>query len=190
MPGGSKLNSTQEKAIAALLTSPSVAEAARAAGVSERTLFSWMKRPEFYRQYQEHKRRVVEHAVTLLQQTTTQAAETLKKSMSCGHPPTELRAAVAVMGLSLKGVERGLTDADAKRGAEDAGDGPLMGTDELVKLLSARLRQIHQSELPTGEKARLSATLGDCLLRAIGADVHDKRLEALQAVLIDRKAKP
>ena len=47
----------------------------------------------------------------------------------------------------------------------------------------------HAAELPTGDKARLTASLVDALLRAIGVDVLDKRLEALQAVLGGRKDK-
>jgi hypothetical protein len=43
--------------------------------------------------------------------------------------------------------------------------------------------------LPTAEKARLTATFAAALLRAIGVDVMDKRLEALQAVLLGRKDK-
>ena len=57
----------------------------------------------------------------------------------------------------------------------------------MVKLLAARLRQLDAAELSTGEKARLTATLAEALLRAIGVDVLDKRLEALQAVLGSRK---
>jgi hypothetical protein len=64
-----------------------------------------------------------------------------------------------------------------------------MGTADLVTLLARRLRQLDGADLPTGEKARLTAALTDALLRAIGVDVIDKRLEALQAVLIDRKEK-
>ena len=58
-----------------------------------------------------------------------------------------------------------------------------------MKLLAARLRQIDQSELPTGEKSRLTAALADSLLRAISVDVLDKRLEALQTVLNGRRDK-
>jgi hypothetical protein len=64
-----------------------------------------------------------------------------------------------------------------------------MGTGDVVQLLARRLRQVDQCEMPTGEKSRLSASLADALLRAIGVDVLDKRLEALQAVLIGRKEK-
>jgi hypothetical protein len=64
-----------------------------------------------------------------------------------------------------------------------------MDTADVVKLLAARLRQIDAADLAAGEKARLTATLADALLRAIGVDVLDKRLEALQAVLCNRKDK-
>jgi hypothetical protein len=64
-----------------------------------------------------------------------------------------------------------------------------MGTSEVVRVLAARLRQVDQSGLPTGEKSRLTASLADALLRAIGVDVLDKRLEALQAVLVGRKGR-
>jgi hypothetical protein len=64
-----------------------------------------------------------------------------------------------------------------------------VGTGDVVTLLSKRLQQVEAAELSTGEKARLTAALADALLRAIGVDVIDKRLEALQAVLIGRKEK-
>jgi len=62
-----------------------------------------------------------------------------------------------------------------------------MGTADVVRLLAARLRQLDGAELSTGEKTRLTATLADALLRAIGVDVLDKQLGALQAVLGSRK---
>ena len=64
-----------------------------------------------------------------------------------------------------------------------------MGTTEVVRVLANRLRQLDAAELPTSEKSRLTASLADSLLRAIGVDVLDKRLEALQDVLIGRKDK-
>jgi hypothetical protein len=43
---------------------------------------------------------------------------------------------------------------------------------------------------PVGERARLTAALADAFLRAVGVDLLDKRLEALQAVLLGRKGPP
>ena len=64
-----------------------------------------------------------------------------------------------------------------------------MDTAAVEQLLAVRLRQLDAADLPTPERARLTATLADALLRAIGVDVIDKRLEAIQAVLNGRKAK-
>ena len=75
----------------------------------------------------------------------------------------------------------------ALHGAPDADDGSALDTGDVVKLLARRLQQLDNSDLPTGEKSRLTAALADALLRAIGVDVLDKRLSALQAVLIGRK---
>ena len=96
-----------------------------------------------------------------------------------------VRAAVALLDHAF----RGLTDADTLHGEQAAADASPMGTGDVVKVLATRLRQVDQAELPTGEKSRLTAALADALLRAIGVDVLDKRLEALQAVLIGRKDK-
>jgi hypothetical protein len=79
-------------------------------------------------------------------------------------------------------------DQPGPPGERDAGASP-MGTADVVGVLATRLRQLEQSDLPTAEKSRLTATLAEALLRAIGVDVLDKRLEALQAVLLDRKDK-
>lgn len=42
-----RLKSNQLKAVAALLTSPDMAQAAKAAGVSRDTLYEWLKQPAF-----------------------------------------------------------------------------------------------------------------------------------------------
>jgi hypothetical protein len=63
------------------------------------------------------------------------------------------------------------------------------GTADVVKLLAAQLEQVHAADLPTAEKARLMATLTTPYLRAVDADVTGKRLEALEAVLLERGGK-
>jgi hypothetical protein len=104
----------------------------------------------------------------------------------CGAKDADrVRAAVALLDHAL----RGLGDADALHGERGTPDASPMDTGDVVKLLATRLREVDAAELPTGEKARLSATLADALLRAVGVDVLDKRLEALQAVLGGRKEK-
>ena len=84
---------------------------------------------------------------------------------------------------------QGLAEADALNGERETGDTSAMGTRDVVQMLAARLRQLEAAELPVVEKARLTATLADALLRAFAVDELSKRMEALEAVLHSRKDK-
>jgi hypothetical protein len=64
-----------------------------------------------------------------------------------------------------------------------------MDPGDVVQMLTVRLRQLDAADLPSSLKARLTVTLADALLRALGVDVLDQRQEALQSVLRDRKEK-
>ena len=59
----------QQKAIQALLTSPTKAEAARAAGVGESTLRQYLKDPEFITAYREAVRELLESATRQAQRS-------------------------------------------------------------------------------------------------------------------------
>jgi hypothetical protein len=181
---GQKLSRKQEQAVAALLSEATVQTAAAQAGVSPSTLKRWLKEPDFCATYRQARRELVEGAVGRIQAATGQAVDTLLAVAKNGAKDGDrVRAAVALLDHAL----RGLTEADALHGEREAGAGSPMDTGEVVSVLAGRLRQVDRSELPTGEKARLTASLADALLRAIGVDVLGKRLEALQAVLIGRK---
>lgn len=110
---GEKLSRYQESAISALLTEPTVAEAAEKAGVSERTLRRWLSdSPEFVGAYRRARLQVVEAAISHLQQASAEAVATLRRNMDCGNPHAEIRAALGVMDLSIKGAE--LLDLEAR----------------------------------------------------------------------------
>jgi hypothetical protein len=183
---GEKLSYKQEALIAALLTEPTHATAANKAGVSEATVGRWLQLPAFRVAYRQARRELVEGAVGRLQAATGQAVDTLLAVARDGKKDADrVRAAVALLDHAF----RGLTEADALHGEREAGDAAPLDTAGVVQLLAARLWQVDAADLPTGEKSRLTATLADALLRAIGVDVLDKRLEALQAVLVGRKDK-
>jgi hypothetical protein len=103
-PGRTKINHRAEQAIAALLTAPNLVEAATRAGVSESTLTRWLRRPGFQRRYRLARRQIVEGVIGRLQAGCTDALETLHRSLHCGVPSVELRAALGFLGLSLKGI--------------------------------------------------------------------------------------
>lgn len=94
-----------EKALAALLKSPTLREAAKAAKISEATLWRLMQSPDFQRDYRAARRAIVENAVSELQRTTSAAVETLRRNLSTGNPSTEVRAAQIILEQSIRAVE-------------------------------------------------------------------------------------
>ena len=60
------LGRKQEETIAALLSQRNLGEAAKAAGISMRTLMRWLKLPEFQAAYREARRMAYSHAVAKL----------------------------------------------------------------------------------------------------------------------------
>src|SRR3954469_19033290 len=101
----SKLNHREDIALVALLTQPTIADAARRTGVGEATLYRWLQQPDFQAKYRAVRRRLLEHALTQLQSITGEAVATLQRNLYCGHGPTEVRAAVAILEHAVKSVE-------------------------------------------------------------------------------------
>ena len=111
---GEKFGRKMEAAIAALLTQCNIDEAAKAAGISTRTLMRWLKVPEFLTAYREARRAAYSQAVAKLQQGTTAAATTLLKVMLDQATPASVkaRAAECVMTHSAKAIE--IEDIEAR----------------------------------------------------------------------------
>jgi hypothetical protein len=103
--GRSKLRRKGQAAIAALLTEPTHAAAAAKAGISEATLHRWLRRPRFLRSYRAARRRVVELAVSHLQQGSVEAVDALRRGLKCGNPLAEIRAAQLVLEQAFRGAE-------------------------------------------------------------------------------------
>src|SRR5262245_17405561 len=102
---GEKLTRRREQALAALLAAPSITAAAGQMGINEKTLRLWLRDPDFSRAYREVRRQVVEHAVMLLQQTTSLAVATLHRNLTCGAGAVEVRAALGILEHALGAVE-------------------------------------------------------------------------------------
>lgn len=122
---GAKFTRKQEQAIAALLSSRSVEEAAKSVGLGPNTLLRWLDIPEFRAQYLAARREAVRQAVARLQQATGIASLTILKLMTDPNVPAavRLRAADLVMDHAFKGIE--LEDieirvAELERAAETA----------------------------------------------------------------------
>ncbi len=102
---GEKLTRKAEQAIAALLEHPTITEAAKACGVSERSLWRWLQRDDFQQRYKTAQRAVVDSAITKLQAATVRAVETLERNLSCGNFFAENAAAQAILTHSFKAIE-------------------------------------------------------------------------------------
>jgi hypothetical protein len=105
MSGRNKLEGKQEALIAALLTESTHAAAAAKAGVSEATLHRWLHLFDFQNAYRQARRAVVEFAIGRLQQATVAAVEALQRNISCGHAPSEIRAALRILHHAVQGIE-------------------------------------------------------------------------------------
>ncbi len=104
---GSKFGRKQEDAIVALLAHRTVEEAARAVGISTKTLLRWMKEPEFDAAYRAAKRAAFGQAIARLHHLSSAAVSTLGKVMldPATPPSTKVRAADSVLNHTIKAIE-------------------------------------------------------------------------------------
>src|SRR5579872_7138069 len=104
---GAKFARKMEAAIAALLTRPRIEDAARVAGVAEKTLRRWMREPEFTARYLQARRESVHHAVARMQQAMSPAGVTILRLMTDPNVPAavRIRAAECVFTHAIKGIE-------------------------------------------------------------------------------------
>ena len=111
---GGKLGRKKEEAIVALLSQRSVDEAARLVGVTPRTLYRWMKEPEFDAAYRAAKRAAFGQSIARLHHLSSAAVSTLGKVMldSATPPATRVRAADSILDHTAKAIE--IEDIDAR----------------------------------------------------------------------------
>ncbi|MGA2711931.1 MAG: transposase family protein [Bryobacteraceae bacterium] len=104
----------QKEAIAALLAQPSVAQAARVAGIGHQTLLRWMKNQEFKAAYKAARRAEYRQSTARLRQGATAAASTILKIMvdPRAKPATRLNAAMVVLDEAQDAIEMEDFDAD------------------------------------------------------------------------------
>jgi hypothetical protein len=96
-----------ELLVAALLEKPTIALAAKQAGVSKRTALRWMQQAEFQKAYREARRSVVENTIAVMQQRSMLATAVLYEIASNKAEKGSVRvsAARSILEYSLKGVE-------------------------------------------------------------------------------------
>jgi len=111
---GTKFGLKKEEAVAALLVQRNLEDAARAVGISPKTLLRWMKEPEFDAAYRAARRAAFSQSIARLQQGSSAAATTLLKTMIDPNTPASVRvrAAECVMNHATKAIE--IEDIEAR----------------------------------------------------------------------------
>lgn len=101
------LTPRQHQAILALLGKPTIAAAAKACDIGERTLHTWLDDSAFYAAYLAARRRVMQHTIAQLQQQSTEAVKTLTAIMKDkkASAPARISAARSVLEFGTKGLE-------------------------------------------------------------------------------------
>jgi len=104
---GEKWSRKKDAAIVALVTEPTIADAAKKAGISHATLHRWLQIKDFKDAYREAKREAVSAAISRLQQTATEAVDALRDVMNDTESPASARvsAARSILEIAIKAVE-------------------------------------------------------------------------------------
>jgi uncharacterized protein YggE len=110
----------QERAIIALLSEPTLKAAAASAGISETTLWRWLRDPYFGQAYKEARREAVEQATAKLQALASEAVETLGQILRDDKVAPHVRANAAARVLALAYKSRDLDDLEVRLEALEA----------------------------------------------------------------------
>ena len=102
-----KLEAKHETALAALLAHPTVAEAAKAAKVSQATLWRYMRDAKFSAHYAEARADVTKHLIMRLTSASTSAARVLLEVAEDTTAPASARVSAArtIIEQALRGAE-------------------------------------------------------------------------------------
>lgn len=104
-----KLDGRREGALSALLSEPSIRDAAKKAKLSEATLYRYLREPSFVERYKQARREAIGHLTTRLQAKADASAKVLSDIAEDEGKPASVRvaAAKAVIEYALKAFELG-----------------------------------------------------------------------------------
>jgi uncharacterized protein YycO len=88
-----ELTPKQEMLIAALIAGNTIAVAAKAVGVGERTAYTWLKQPLFQQEYQAAKQVAFNEILEEFRNDVSVAIQTLKRNMTEAAPYVQVQAA-------------------------------------------------------------------------------------------------
>jgi hypothetical protein len=95
----------RERALSALLSSGSIADAATRCGLNEKTLRRYLDDAEFQTEFRAARRVVFEQNISRLQSLHTQAVDALERNLTCENPSVEVRSAQIIIEGNRKDFE-------------------------------------------------------------------------------------
>jgi len=108
------LSANQQRALVALLSSPTIQAAARSCGLGESTVRKYLSEPNFAHAYAEERERLFSEGIHALQQAASKAVDVFVAALEHEDANVRLRAARSVWEHLFKGVaiedERKLLD--------------------------------------------------------------------------------
>jgi HEAT repeat protein len=110
MSDPARFTRAQTLALAALLSSRTIAEAATATGVNERTLRRWLATPAFASAYRAAARTVAYEATTAVLAAQAEAVEVIRAALADPNPTLRLRAATQLLDLGVRFTEDDLAE--------------------------------------------------------------------------------
>ena len=115
-----EITAKQEKAIAALIAEPTIRDAAAKSGITEQTLYRWLKDEGFNAEYMRVRRDAVHQSIARMQSATCEAVETLRAVMKDekARGSERVSAAKAIIDFAYKGID--LEDFAARLSAIEA----------------------------------------------------------------------
>lgn len=113
-------NSRREMAMAALISSPTVRDAAKASGISESSLWVYLQDPDFSQEYEDKKGAIVAVAAERLRSRLDSATETVHSIMTDDTAPPQVRISAARMFFEYAAKYTDLSDVQARIAALEA----------------------------------------------------------------------
>ncbi|MES2199101.1 MAG: hypothetical protein V4489_02915 [Chlamydiota bacterium] len=101
----SKLSKRQIQAFPYILSSPSYEEAARAAKISPKQIYEWLKNPTFRQELKRQRTDIFCDALTVLKVNTQKAIQTLISLLDDQDPRIRLLASEKILFNAFKGIE-------------------------------------------------------------------------------------
>ncbi len=105
MNGSSELSLKQEKSILLLISGLGLDATAKKLKISPVTLWRWQQQGGYTARYRHLRRVRVEHSIAVLQSLTNDAVECLRRNLTSGNRPSEVRSALGILNQALLGLD-------------------------------------------------------------------------------------